>query len=164
MDPTYFTTPTTAFGPAEWVFFIASIAVALAGAYLAFLRADSNAVRAGALRQLGIGLLGSGIVGIFFGGLRLAGVGVPPFLFTIVTLFYAVIAAYAIYFASTIYPGRLAAQSAARPRGSRSSPVRASSPAARPVGTTTEAAANGVTRIPGSGRRDSRRERKRRGK
>jgi hypothetical protein len=175
MDPTYLTTPTTAFGPAEWVFFIASIAVALAGVYYAFINGDRSAPRGPALRQLGYGLLATGAIGVLIGALRLAGVALAPFWISLATLLFLVLAVYAFYYAIIVYPQRVAAaQAASRGRGggARPSPAR-SGTANRVVGADSRelstsgpnAAGNGVSRVAGvGGRRESRRDRKRRNK
>jgi hypothetical protein len=175
MDPTYLTTPTTAFGPAEWVFFGASILVALAGVYYAFLHHDQSMPRGTALRQLGYGLLVTGAIGVLIGAVRLAGIALAPFWFTIATVLYVLLAVYALYYATTVYPRqRAAAQAANRGRGGggRPSPARPAT-ANRAVGsdgarlspTAPGATATGVQRAIGTGtRRDSRRDRKRRNK
>jgi hypothetical protein len=175
MDPTYFTTPTTTFGPAEWVFFAASIAVALAGLYYAFLNRDRSVPRGTSLRQLGYALLATGVIGVLVGTLRLAGIALAPFWFTIVTLLFLVVAVYAFYYALTVYPQRVAAAQAAsrgRAGGARPSPAR-SSTAQRAAGADGSrlstggpgAPSNGISRVANAGsRRESRRDRKRRSK
>ncbi len=162
MDPTYFTTPTTGFGPAEWVFFIASIAVALGGIYLAFLLADSNAVRLQALRQIGYAMAGSGVLGVIVGGVKLSGLALAPLWLTIVTLLLLIVAAYALYILISVLPQRLAAQIQSRPRNAPRG-VSAQRPAA--PRSPTIAPSNGTERPAVLGnRRESRRDRKRRGK
>lgn len=162
---TYLTTPVAGLGVPEWIFFIASIGVALAGVYLAFLRSDSHPLRGSLLRQLGYALLGNGAVGILIAGLRLGGVALPPFLITLITILYFTIAAYAFYFARSVYPARAAAvQQAGRNRGSRPSPARLT-PVPKPASSQQAAGDNDAPRpTPVGGRRESRRERKRRNK
>jgi hypothetical protein len=163
MDPTYFTTPTTGFGPAEWVFFIASIAVALGGIYLAFLLADSNAVRLQALRQIGYAMSAGGVLGVIVGGVKLSGLALAPLWLTIVTVLLVVVAGYALYVMLAVLPQRLAAQVQSRPRNAPRSPT-AQRAAATPR-TPNVASSNGAERPAVLGnRRESRRDRKRRGK
>lgn len=163
MDPTYFTTATTGFGPAEWVFFIASIAVALGGIYLAFLLADTNAVRLQALRQIGYAMSIGGVLGVIVGGVKLSGLALAPLWLTFVTLILLIIAVYALYVLISVLPQRLAAQVQSRPRNA-ARPVTAqrATAAQRP---TNVSPSNGVERpqVIGS-RRESRRDRKRRSK
>ena len=162
MDPlTYLTTFSTDFGALEWVFFIAQLAVAGAGVYLAFLRADSHPVRAAANRQLGVALVAIGGLGVLFGVLRLAGVEVftMPIWFTIVTVLEAILAIYALYYVMSVLPARLTAYEEAN-RG------RAVRRGTRPQPALQANGLNGATlgepRSPAtSSRRDSRRDRKR---
>ncbi|GAB4119903.1 MAG: hypothetical protein Fur005_14470 [Roseiflexaceae bacterium] len=160
MDPNYFVTPATSFGPAEWVFFIASIVVALGGAYIGFFRADANSVRAQALQRLGSLLLASGFAGGILGGVGLAGIAVAPFWFTIVTVLFVVVVIVAIYYASAVYPKELAAAQAAAKaaRPQRNQPARQVAATA-----SSNEATEPVVRV-ASGRRDARRDRKRRNK
>jgi hypothetical protein len=162
MDPNYLTTPTTLFGPAEWVFFVASIATALGGIYLAFLRSDENAIRKSALLPVGYVLIVAGLVGVVIGALPLSGLALAPFWMTIATIVLLAAGAYGIYVATALVPQRLAAaQSAQRSRGTaRGSAQRA---AAQPRTNGTVAPVAGAAPAAGS-RRESRRERKRRGK
>src|SRR5689334_10657776 len=102
MDPlTYLTTPAAGFGPLGWVFFIAQIAGAIAGIYLAFLRSDSHPIRGLVLRRLGYALLGLGALGTLLGVLRLA--AVAPLTahgwFYLVAVAELILAVYAVYFA-----------------------------------------------------------------
>jgi hypothetical protein len=162
MDPlTYLTTFSTDFGTLEWVFFIAQIAVAVAGAYLAFLRAGTHPIRGAATRRLGYALLALGGAGTLLGVLRLAGVQIftMPIWFTVVTVAEALLIAYALYYALAIYPAQLAAYDEAnRARGTRRA-------AARPQPAIQATGANGAPAEPRpavSSRRDARRDRKRR--
>lgn len=161
MDPIYFTTATTNFGPAEWVFFLASCAVLCGGIYLGLLRTDQNAIRLQALRQLGYVLLGVGGTGILIGLIRLVGVAIAPLWFTIVTVALLAVAAYAAYLVLVQLPQRIAAaqaQSRARNTARQAPAQRVQTPAARVSDNGTP-----VTATSG-GRRESRRERKRRNK
>jgi hypothetical protein len=162
MDPlSYLTTFSADFGPLEWVFFIAQVVVAAAGAYLVFMRADPHPVRGGAIRQLGYALLAVGAIGTLLGVLRLAGVQVftMPIWFTIVTVVEVVLAIYALYYAMSVYPVRLAAyEEANRARSNRRSSARPQ-PAVETNGT------HGIYTVPKPAsmpsRRDARRDRKR---
>jgi hypothetical protein len=169
MDPvTYLTTVTTDFGALEWVFFIAQVALAVAGVYLTFLRAEPHAIRRAVSRNFGYALLGLGALGVILGMLRLAPVALftMPIWFAIATVLEAILAIYAVYFILAVLPARVAAYNEAnrgrgahrnvgRPAGAfRDTPLPAngahgtsqfSDP--RPVATTT--------------RRESRRDRKR---
>src|SRR5690242_13043144 len=123
MDPlSYLMTSDPNFGIAEWVFFIAQIIVAAAGVYLAFLRADTHPLRGTALRRLGYGLLIVGGVGTLVGALRLVAVALftLPMWIALVTLLEVVLVAYALYFATSVYPARLEAYELAnRGKGAR---------------------------------------------
>ncbi len=158
MDPIYFTTPTTNFGPAEWVFFLASFAVLCGGIFFGLLRTDQNALRLRALRQLGYAMLAVGAIGILIGLIRLVGVAIAPFWFTISTVLLLLVGAYGAYLALVQLPQQIAAaQAQNRARGAgRSQPVQRMAPQAQTGDTVTSAAP--------SGRRASRRDRKRRSK
>jgi hypothetical protein len=164
MDPlTYLTTNATTFGAPEIIFFVAHIALVLAGAYYAFMARASSPLRAELLRLLGYGLLALGVVGSLFAILRLA-VGTVwsmPIWFTIVTVLDLALIAYALYYALSVYPARQAAQAQAsrstQRGGGRAQPTLHSSgtngtpySSARPIPTTT--------------RRVARRDRKRKGR
>lgn len=161
MDPvTYLTTVTTDFGALEWVFFIAQIALAVAGLYLTFLRAEPHAIRRVVSRNFGYALLGLGTLGIILGMLRLAPVALftMPIWFAVAIVLEAILAIYAVYYMLAVLPGRVAAYDEThRGRGARRNVVRPQpalqvngmSPMSdpRPAATTT--------------RRESRRDRKR---
>ena len=165
MDPlTYLTTFSTNFGALEWVFFIAHIAVAGAGAYLAYFRTQPHPVRRSAQTLLGNALLILGAIGVLLGLLRLAGVSIftMPIWFAIVTVLDVVLIAAAIYYALAVYPSRMAAyEEANRSRGGRRS--------ARPPAALQANAGNGANGTayepprlgPPSTRREARRDRKR---
>lgn len=164
---TYLTAPAAGLDPLGWVLFIAQIVTAIVGAYFAFLRGDTHPVRGPALRRLGYALLALGALGALMGALRLA--AVDPFtarfwLYTVV-LFEIVLAAAAVYYARTIYPPLKAEYE----RNSRGGARRGS---ARPQpalstngnGVRDAAQAGPVRPAVASGRRDARRDRKRRGR
>jgi hypothetical protein len=166
MDPlSYLTTFSTTFGALEIIFLIAHAALLLAGAYYGLIARDSDPVRGASLRSLGFGLLALGAVGTLLGVLRLAvgAVFSMPLWFAIVTLLDLVLIAYALYYALSVYPARRAALAqASRGRGivrggGRPQPTLQSNGASgrsysapRPIATTT--------------RRESRRDRKRKGR
>jgi hypothetical protein len=165
MDPvTYLTTSTLDFGALEWVFFVAQIAVAIAGVYLAFLRAGTHPLRGPALQRLGYALLALGGVGTLLGVLRLAPVDLftLPIWFTVVTLVEVVLVVYALYYALSIYPARLAAfEEANRGKGARRSSARPQ-PALQTNGTSGSSSFDADRPVPTTGRREARRDRKRR--
>src|SRR5262245_35466817 len=167
MDPlTYLTTFDPNFGISEWVFFIAQIIVAAAGVYLAFLRADTHPLRGMALRRLGYGLLILGGVGTLVGALRLVPVALftLPMWITIVTLLEVVLAAYALYFAISVYPARLEAfELANRGKGARRPGARPQ-PALQANGTNGMSSAAPSRPVSTTTRRESRRVRKPRSK
>lgn len=169
------TTPTTFFGPAEWVFFLSAIIAALAGTYLLFVHRDRLAARADFLRQIGIGLLIAGLAGAIIGGLRLANIALAAFWFTIVTIVFVLLVIYALYYATSVLPKRIAASQtlsrgrgggAARPSPSRSNATpRAMSAESKSLSSNGSPAVSSAPRPAGSGgRRESRRDRKRRSK
>lgn len=163
MDPvTYLTTFTSDFGALEWLYFVAQIALLVAGVYLVFLRAEPHPVRRATTRNLGYALLALSALGTLFGALRLAPVEffTMPIWFTIATVLEVILAGYALYELLMALPGRVAAYDEANRKGGRRSPVRqqpslqansagsaSSYSAPRPIATTT--------------RREARRDRKR---
>ena len=160
----YLTTYSTAFGAPETIFVIAHAALVLAGVYYAFLAKSSDVLRSESLRLLGYGLLALGLVGTLLAVLRLA-VGDAfsmPIWFTIVTVLDVALIAYALYFALSIYPARRAAlalsnRNRGAVRGGRQQPTLQSN--------ATNGSSYGATR-PGATttRRESRRDRKRKGR
>jgi hypothetical protein len=166
MDPlTYLTTYATTFGAPEITFFVAHIALALAGAYYAFVARSSSPLRAESLRRLGYGLLALGVVGTLLAILRLA-VGTiwsMPIWFTIVTVLDLVLIAYALYYALSVYPVRQAEfAQASRGRGTQRGGVRA--PATLQSNGTNGAPYSSPRPIPTTTRRVARRDRKRKGR
>ncbi|MCS6883430.1 MAG: hypothetical protein RMK84_13140 [Oscillochloridaceae bacterium] len=148
----YLTTPDPAFGPLAWTFFIIQILGVGAGAYLTFRHTERNPARQTFMRQLGIALMILGGVGVLIGALRL--LNVPVFnqriWFWIQALIEASVAGYVVYYMRSVLPG-LERAAVARGRGARPTPKvttgDTSAEAPRPVATT--------------GRREARRERKR---
>jgi hypothetical protein len=163
MDPlTYLTTYAADFGVFEWVFFIAQIATAVAGAYLAFVRADADPLRKLSLQRLGYALLVLGVVGTLVGVLRLAGIELltMPIWITIVTVLDAVLVVYALYYALSIYPVQQAAQAEANRRGPRRGAARAQ-PALQANGSNGTPSYSAPRPVATTTRRVSRRDRKR---
>jgi len=161
---TYLTTPTGAFGALEWVFFAIQAVAALAGIYLAFLQQDTHPVRGAALRRLGLALLVLGGVGVLFLALRLANVDpftMPVWLYA-VGLLEVVLAAYALFYRFARYPAAMIAYERSRQRGEGRRVVRP-----QPMLQTN---GNGAGFSPpprpqaAPGRREARRDRKRRGR
>lgn len=157
----YLTTPTSNFGGLEWAFFVLEAVVALAGVYLAFLRQDTHPIRGPALQRLGYALLALGALGVLVGALRLA--ALEPF--TMPIWFYAVglleilFAAYALYYRAARYPALLAAY-AQSTRSAASRRVVRPQPALETNGASVAYREPRPTVV--SGRRESRRDRKRR--
>ena len=161
---TYLTTPATTFGAFAWAFFIAQIAAAVAGIYLAFLRSDSHPVRGPLLRRLGYTLLVLGALGTLFGALRLA--AVEPF--TARYWFYGLavvelaLAGYTLFYARVTYPAqRSAFEQASRSRAGQRGPARPQ-PSLQANGDRGDTSFVGPRQAVAGGRRDARRDRKRR--
>ncbi len=170
MDPSYFITPNPDFGALEWVFFIAQFVVAITGAYLTFMHSDTNPVRGPALRRLGYAMLILGLIGAIIGALRRSAIEpfTAPYWMTMITVLSVALIIYAIYYARSVYPGRLAAweasqrgrgaRAAARPQPTQRTAVREG------AGRDEKVPTNGAAPRPSSGRRAARREHKRRNK
>ena len=170
MDLSYFTTPNPDFGTPEWVFFIAQFVVAIVGAYLSFMYNDANPVRGPALRRLGYAMAILGLGGATVGALRRSAIEpfTAPYWMTIVTVLSVLLVIYAIYYATAVYPGRLAAWEASqRGKGARSAvrvqQVQRSTPREGSA-QGEKVVSNGATPRHSSGRRAARREHKRRNK
>lgn len=168
-DATYLATATNQFGPFAWIFFVLQIAAALGGLYILYVRTDSNAVRRALWRQLGIGLLVVGGVGVVLGVLRLANVPVfnQRYWFYIEMLLEIIFAAYVIYYARTTYPRLIAASQPTR--GNRPDSVRRANASAAPTRSASNQQTSNTTSVPSmprpmatTARREARRSRKRR--
>lgn len=163
MDPvTYLTTFTAEFGALEWLFFLAQIALLVAGAYLVFLRAEPHPIRRAASRNLGYALLALGALGTLFGALRLAPVEffTMPIWFTIVTVLEVILAAYALYELLSALPGRVAAYDEANRKGGRRGAAR-QQPALQTNGTGASSRVSEPRPVATTTRREARRDRKR---
>ncbi len=159
----YLTTPAGEFGGLEWGFLVVEAVAALAGIYLAFLRNDAHPIRNAALRRLGLALLLLGGLGVIVAVLRLAAVDPfrMPIWFFAVGLAELALVGYALFYWQVRYPAALAAYEQ-RTRGA----IRRSG--ARPQ-SVPQANGNGVAlsdprSLATTSRRDSRRDRKRRGR
>jgi 4-amino-4-deoxy-L-arabinose transferase-like glycosyltransferase len=167
MDPlTYLTTYATNFGTLEWVFFIAQIVIAVAGIYLAFLRADTTPLRSESLQRLGYALLALGGVGTLAGALRLAGIegAKMPIWIAIVTILEVILAAYALYYALSVYPTRQAALAEANRNKSIRRGGARPPPALRSNGTNGTPSYSVPRSVANTTRREARRDRKRKGR
>lgn len=166
MDPvTYLTTFNPIFGALEWICFVAQIALVLAGAYLVFLRAEPHPIRRDATRSLGYALLAVGGVGVVLSALRLAPIELftMPIWLTLVTIAEVVLAAYAAYVLFSVLPSRVAAYDEANRKSGRRSVARPQA-ALQANGVNGSSSFNGPRPPATTGRRDARRDRKRRSK
>jgi hypothetical protein len=158
----YLTAPLGGPGSLSWVFLVVQLTIAVVGGYLAFIRPDAKALRKQALQRLGYAMIGLGALGTIIAGLRLA--VVPPFnaryWSLIVIAFEVALAIYAYYYRHTTYPAQVAQLAASAKSGRRV----ASRPPPSPVPTVSNGApaVEPAVRVENSGRRGSRRERKRR--
>lgn len=166
MDPvTYLTTFTTEFGPLEWLFFVAQLALVVAGVYLVFLRAEPHPVRRALSRSLGYALLVVGALGTLFGALRLAPVEffTMPIWFTLATVLEVGLAGYALYELFMALPGRVAAYDEANRKSSRRGGAARPQPALQANGAGSATPTYSEPRpVATTTRRDARRDRKRR--
>lgn len=153
----FFSYLTTAapFGPLAWVFFILQILGVAAGAYLYFVHTERNAARQTFMRQLGMALMILAGVGVLIGALRLLNVPVlnQRFWFWIQAVVEVGVGAYVIYYMRSVLPG-LEKAAASRGRGS----------ARPPRGITGDTAPATPRPVATTGRREARRERKRKSK
>ncbi|GAB4194021.1 MAG: hypothetical protein OHK0022_09540 [Roseiflexaceae bacterium] len=162
MDYLTSTTPVP-FGPISWVLLIAQAAALLGGLYLAFARSDTHPLRGPLLKRLGYAVAILGLLGVLTGALRLA--QLEPFTArswsVVVVVFQAALAFYALYYSRTVYPAR-----AAQLNTGRSSRRAVSQQPARPVLSANGSGSHKPVEITepriASGRRDARRDRKRR--
>jgi hypothetical protein len=158
----YLTTPAGAFGGLEWGFLVVEGVVALVGVYLAFLRNDAHPIRSATLRRLGMGLLLLGGLGVAFAALRLAAVDPfrMPLWFVIVGLVELVLAGYALFYWQVRYPAALAAYE----QSTRGAIRRSTRPQPMLQTSGNSVAFNDPQSLATTSRRDSRRDRKRRGR
>ncbi len=146
---TYLTTPAPFFGPLAWTFFIGQLLAVGAGAYLYLMHQERNPARHTFMRQLAVALLILGGVGVLLGTLRL--LNLPTLnqrLWLWVQLVVELgVGAYVVYYYLRVLPD-LERASAGRARSSPRSVTAGAVPVPpRPV--------------PNTGRREARRDRKR---
>ena len=164
MNPfVYLTTPDPLFGWIEWILFISQIVLLLVGGYFAFLYRDTNQIKLQALQRFGYVLLALSALGVLLGGLKLG--LVEPFTSRVwmflVVVFEIALGVYALVYSQRIYPQQVAAAKvAARPTRPAVRAGAARKPLA-PNGTPIAPVEVPIPRV-APGRRDSRRERKRR--
>jgi len=155
------------FGPLSWVLLVVQVILLVAGLYYVFLRTETSPLRARLFKQLGYALAGLGALGSLFGLLRL--MALAPFTARywslIVVAFELALAFYALYYSRAIYPAQAAQAAASKGKGARRSAVQAST---RPALSANGAGGSKVVMVDeprvASGRRDARRDRKRRNK
>jgi hypothetical protein len=152
----YLTTAAPVFGPLAWVFFIAQILAVGAGAYLFLMHRERNPARHTFMRQLAVALLILGGVGVLLGALRLLNLPVlnQHLWFWIQLLVELAVGGYVAYYYLRVLPG-LERASAGRPRSS-------ARPGSRSLAG--DAVPTPPRPIPTTGRRDARRDRKRKGR
>ena len=160
---TYLTTSAAAFGGLEWGFLVVEGMVAGAGLYLAFLRNDAHPIRGAALRRLGLALLLLGGLGVIFAALRLAAIDPfrMPIWFVAALVAELILAAYALFYWQARYPAALAAYNQSLGGAPRRSNLRPQ-PALQTNGSSI--ALSEPPALATTSRRDSRRDRKRRGR
>lgn len=154
----YWTTAAPQFGPLAWIFFIVQILGVGAGAYLYFAHTERNPARQTFLRQLGITLMILGSVGVVLGVLRMLDVPTmnQRLWFWIQAVVELGVAGYVVYYMRAVLP---ALERSASARGGKAG----SSRAARPVGGANPTPAT-PRPVATTGRRDARRDRKRKSK
>jgi len=157
---TYLTSPDSLFGWIEWILFISQIVLLLVGGYFAFLFRDANEIKLQALQRFGYVLLALGAIGTLLGGLKLG--LVAPFdtrlWLALVMLFEIALGVYAVIYSRTTYREQLAARpTPTRKQASATSRKQVAGNASTPV----RPVEVPVPRV-AAGRRDARRDRKRR--
>jgi hypothetical protein len=168
-DANYLSTPAPGLGLLGWLFFAAQLAFALGGLYILYVRTDTNAIRKGIWRQLGIVLVILGVVGLLVAVLRLS--DVPFFNQRLMILITGIIelgvGAYILYYSRTTYPRLIATSQTIR----KTSPVRRAGSSNSPRAASNTGAPNGGTPTPTtprpvgtSSRREARRAHKRKTK
>lgn len=178
----YLTMSNPGFGPLAWVFLIVQIVAVIGGLYLALGHTDTNAVRGERLKQLGTALAVLGGIGALIAVLRLSSLVTPRYPTYLVALVEAGVLAYALYYWRAVYP-KEARRAPSKVRRSVTEPVirqqqrrptqqQAARQQARPQQPTQQARRTEPSSAPtpvqvqeprvASGRRDARRERKRR--
>lgn len=154
---TSLTTPAPTLGSLAWTFFILQILGVAAGAYLRFMHTERNSARQMFMHQLGIALMIVFGAGVISGALRMFNVPIAnqPIWFYVQAVVELGVAGYIFYYMRSVLPGLEKAQ-AGRARPGQRQPARslgtepATPPEPRPVATT--------------GRREARRDKKRKNK
>lgn len=131
-DPVaYLASTTTQLGALAWIFFLLQLIAIGVGVYLKFVRQDTKALRHSLLQNLGVALMGIGVVGVLLVALRLG--SVSPFTqrywLYILAMAEAAFASYVVYYVRSVYPARVAAQVASR--RSKGSQRKAAAPASQ---------------------------------
>ncbi len=151
----YMTMADPRFGPLAWIFFLAQILGVGAGAYLYFMHTERNPARQNFMRQLGLALMILAGVGVALGALRLLNVPLfnQRFWFWIQAVVELGVGGYIVYYMRTVLPNlereaRMRGTKGGGPRQARAMTGTDQPPSEpRPVATT--------------GRREARRDRKR---
>lgn len=154
---TALTTPAPTLGSLAWTFFILQILGVAAGAYLRFMHTERNIARQAFMQQLGIALMIIFGVGVLIGALRMLNVPVlnQPLWFYVQAVVELGMAGYIFYYMRSVLPGLEKAQAGRARPGQR--------PQARSLGT--EPAAPPEPRpVATTGRREARRDKKRKNK
>ncbi len=143
--------PAAGFGTLAWIFFLLQLMGVGAGAYLVYAHTERNLARHTFMRQLGIALLVLGGVSLLAAVLRLAGVPLISQRLWLWILLLVELASggYIYYYARTVLPDLEKAQAGKRPL--RTVQVRS---------VTTESAPATPRPVATTGRREARRERK----
>lgn len=153
----YFLVPSPYFGRLAWTFFAVQIILALVGAYMAFGYRDRVAFRQLVFRNMGIAFLVVGGVGVLVGALRLFNLPVlnMRIWFYVQLLIEIGLGVYIYYYLRNIYPQQMA-QARQGPRRGGSARQLAPQSAAGTPGQPEPRPPTATT-----GRRDARRDRKR---
>ncbi|MEI8307963.1 MAG: hypothetical protein WCF99_12960 [Chloroflexales bacterium] len=143
--------PAAGFGTLAWIFFLLQLMGVGAGAYFVYAHTERNPARRTFMHQLGIALLVLGGVGLFAAVLRLVGVPLinQRLWLWILLLVDLATGGYTYYYMRSVLPELEKAQAGKRP--SRPAQVRS---------VTTEAAPATPRPVATTGRREARRERK----
>ncbi|MEF3275045.1 MAG: hypothetical protein K6356_11730 [Chloroflexus sp.] len=144
----YFVTASPQFGSYAWTFFILQILLVAGGAYFIWLHTERNVAKATFFRQLGIALMIVGGFGVALGVVRMLDVSPfnQRFWFYIQLLVELALSGYIFYYMRNVLP-ELARNTRIRTPTPRQAPANATPATPRPAPTT--------------GRREARRERKR---
>ncbi|MCG8350328.1 MAG: hypothetical protein MI924_21390 [Chloroflexales bacterium] len=164
-DITYLTTASPTFGLYAWAFFAFQVIGVGAGLYFAFGRArgEANRIRKNMFSQLGIALLVMGGIGVFLAVLRLANVAVfsQRYWFYLQLLVELGLAIYLVYYIRAVYPRLLERSQAGRARGNARRETARSFAGQTIKNGSSETVESQSVATTGTGRREARRERKR---